>query len=259
MCEALPSYHEALTRPAILEQTSSHSDTSSISSDAPPAFSPSRITLSLEPNSTVIKPIYHEPVHTRALYELTSPLNGKARSIYLAEIPAITRLNKYGQLPKIEKRHHLYKICESQQGGQTHTAIDGRKTRTIQGTILRRSSQGTAFVATNHGNIWGSRGQLIYCARPSMDMVEWMDATGRVVAVDHVSNEPEAPETLQILVPLDRKMLDMLVAVWVARIHQSMRLVEQQRRDIESCAQQGLRRRSSLLIGGRSLLKTLAT
>lgn len=222
MSEALPSYDESFGRPLVLQQTLSISDASSVSSESPPAFSLSPITLVLAPNATLIRPVYHEALATRPLYELTSPLDGATRSVFLADIPAIARLDPCGNLPQIEKRHHLYKIFESRDGAQTHTAIDGRKTTTIDGTILRRSADGTALVATNHGDIWGNQGQLIYCARTSSGVIEWLNSKGKIVAIDHKGPDCNAPETLEILVPMSRKWLDMLVAVWIARIQQDV-------------------------------------
>jgi hypothetical protein len=255
--EDLPTYDESFERPLILQPTHSQSDSNStISSDAPPAFSVSPITLILEPGSTIVRPIYEEEVETRALYELTLPPNGVNRSLFLAEVPSITRLNKSGHLPQIEKRHHLYKISETQEGSQKYTAIDGRKTRSMHGTMLRSSEDGTSLVATDRGNAWGNQGRLIYCARKNGEVMEWTDCRGRVVAIDQVAPESGVSETLQILVPLNRKWLDMLVAVWVSRIQQDAQrqiCLDRRRDNLE-------RRRSTaqeFLRGSRSFFKVL--
>ena len=68
-----------------------------------------------------------------------------------------------------------------------------------------------------------AKGDVIYSAtrqRQSEDF-EWRDQKGRIVAVEYRgSARRNDEEKLEILEPLGKKCLDMLVAVWVARIFQ---------------------------------------
>ena len=126
----------------------------------------------------------------------------------------------------------------------------------MQGTMLRRSADGTGLVATNQGDVWGSRGELIYCARLNGGVMEWTDGKGRLVAIDYMATDRSSPESLEILVPLSRKLLDMLVAVWISRIHQDTQR-EGEREDEQTRMADGRtgRQQRRLFDGSKSFLR----
>jgi hypothetical protein len=88
----------------------------------------------------------------------------------------------------------------------------------------------------------------LYHAKQRKGFVEWKDMKWKAVAIEMpaVDRDSDA-EKLEVLVPLDKKMLDMMVAVWVARVwqdatieglkkeerHAKMRKEEQKLRDTE--------------------------
>ena len=127
----------------------------------------------------------------------------------------------------------------------------------MQGTMLRRSADGTSLVATNHGDKWGSRGDLIYCAQLHGGVVEWKDSKGRLVAIDHMGRGIGEMESLEILVALNRRHLDMLVAVWISRIHQDTQREGEREEKERRLASGEVGRQRSLFDGSKSFWKDL--
>lgn len=96
----------------------------------------------------------------------------------------------------------------------------------IQGTVLKRGlGFGRSWDARSHGEDWQSGNTLLYTAKQNKGVVEWKDAKGKVVAIESpaVNRETDA-EKLEILVALEKQMLDMIVAVWVGRVWQDARV-----------------------------------
>lgn len=125
--------------------------------------------------------------------------------------------------------------------------------------MLRRSADGNALVATNQGEAWGDRGELIYSAKVNGAVVEWRDAKGRLVARDWMvvgrERRENEEERLEVLVGLGRRGLDMLVAVWLGRIQQDVLREENERRNVD---EEVVMRQRGLFAGGKSSCEHLS-
>jgi hypothetical protein len=225
--EAPPSYDTTVSQPAILSpgnspQPEEPGEEDDIPDYDPPPFTLSPITLTLAPTSILITP----PTSPRTLYQLTRPLTGHTRTTSLAEILPSSKINSDGTLQNMRDRQILYKIYEHMAipRNPRATAVSAQHKKLIQGTVLK---QGHAF---GSGAVWEARARgedrmsentLLFSAKRQKGVVEWKDAKGTLVAVEMPAvDRGEESEILEVLVPLEKKMMDMIVAVWVARVHQ---------------------------------------
>ena len=182
------------------------------------------------------------PRYTRALYELTHPLDGHAHEVGIVEIYPKRRLDSQGRIKNLVPKDIQYKISEKHNyfPFSRHTAINGVGKRSIRGTVLKKTitlGLATIWEAKSYSEDWFGRNTPLYHAQARDEpTMEWKDAKGEVVAIDTWPADHEGEEwNLEILVPLEKKMLDMMVAVWVARIFQETekngRVEEFQRRE----------------------------
>jgi hypothetical protein len=230
--EALPSYESATTPSSKPQKPSAPDEQPDIPPFDPPAFSISPITLSIQPNSFLVVPIPDAstafPI-TRALYELIQPLNGRYSSTAIAEISSYARLRDDGRCRRIWDNQFLYSIKQLNDIvlGPKAIAISAQRKRLIQGTVLRRQwGFRKSWEARSH-NIdreGEDQTELLYNAKQNRDVIEWKDARGKLVAMEiPATDRTKIAEKIQILVQLDKTLLDMLVAAWVARIWQDVR------------------------------------
>ena len=108
------------------------------------------------------------------------------------------------------------------------TAISAQNKKLVQGTILTKClGFGAAWEARSHGVDWRSENTLLYSAKhKSKGTLEWKDEKGTVVAVETCAGDFKTDvEELEILVPLEKMMLDVLVAIWVARIFHEVKKI----------------------------------
>jgi hypothetical protein len=194
----------------------------------PPPFSLSPITLTISPKSHLID--YHlktaavgSSTPKRALYELTNALDGHSRNVGIVEILPSTNLRPDGRCKEFKEKQILYHVIEYPlfPHNPRCTAISAQNKKLIQGTILTKCvGFGPAWEARSHGVDWRSENTLLYTAKhKSKGILEWKDEKGAVVAMETCTGGFKTDrEELEILVPLEKKMLDVVVAVWVARI-----------------------------------------
>lgn len=113
----------------------------------------------------------------------------------------------------------LYKINEYIQIPRSHnaTAFSDLRAGADSWLVLKRHG---GFVKTwrVHGEgREGGAGVLVSSARQHKGRIEWKDGSAQLTAVD---KPVENGESLVVLVPLGKKRMDQLIAVWVARVHQ---------------------------------------
>lgn len=193
---------------------------------APPPFSVTPGTLLIAPQSILI----HTPVSgARALYQILKPLNGHSMSNCLLNVPPNRRLRDDGALKTVRQRDELYKIYRPRSSVLEHTrelVVSGQHSDQFSGVWLRKgilklgiTGVRTGFEATSRDEEGHVRS--LYVARPNKGVLEWHDGGGTLVAVDAPATDRKMEdERLEIMVHLDKRHLDLLIALWVARIYQ---------------------------------------
>jgi hypothetical protein len=237
--EAPPSYSDSVSSPSAVlppqkvisslpfDEDGAADGSPTLPLEAPPPFTLTPITLALLPNSMLIEP---STQNTRALYELTRPLTGHARTVGISEILPTSRLGENGMFKerKDKERNMLWKVYEnlSLPRSRDATAVsDQRRAReemgSGRGVVLRRKVGLRGKVWEARGKEEGKEGGLRFCAKFKKGVVEWRDEKGTVVAVETppVDRETE-PEKLEVLVEMGKDDMDLLVGCWIGRIHQ---------------------------------------
>lgn len=258
--ELLPSYEDVVAepsapRPSEKPEQQADEDEEDVPTCDPPPFSVSPITLILLPRSHLISPA--RP-NSRPLYELTRPLDGHCRTVAVAEVLPTSRLREDGRLKEIKERQIIYKIYEhmTYPSSKNETEIDSQTSKCIQGTVLKHLKFPDVWEARrqkeegiNKVNWKGINDRnLLYTGKAKKGVLQWKDNRGILVAIETTAVDHDVePEQLKILVPLGRKMLDLLVAVWLARIHQDTQKAgqkedreEEKRRDAAQKVQDAL-------------------
>lgn len=257
--EPLPSYEDVVAEPSAprpiekLEQQADEDE--DVPTCEPPPFSVSPITLVLLPRSHLISPT--RP-NSRPLYELTRPLDGHCRTVAVAEVLPTSQLREDGRLKEIKDRQIIYKIYEhmTYPPSKNETEIDAQTSKCIQGTVLKHLKFPDAWearrqkaVGINKVNWKGIDDRnLLFTAQAKKGVLQWKDNRGILIATETTGvHRDTEPEQLDILVPLERRMLDLLVAVWLARIHQDTQKTgqkedreEEKRRDAAQKVQDAL-------------------
>jgi hypothetical protein len=240
--EAPPSYSDSVSNPSAapplekeiplpqFESEGAEDGPSSPTLDVPPPFTLTPITLAILPNSMLIEPCKH---NMRALYELTRPLSGHARTVGISEILPISRLGDNGMFKELKDKEKgmLWRVYENLSFPRTKdaTAVSGQRRGREElgigrGVVLRKKMGlgGKAWEAKGGGDE-KKESSLRYSAKQKKGVVEWRDAKGAVVAVEMPAMHRETePEKLEILVEMGKKDMDLLVGCWVGRIHQEM-------------------------------------
>lgn len=199
----------------------------STSSQPPPPFSITPGTLILQPHSYVIQ---GTATGARPFYQLSRPLNGHAQATCLINVPAGRPLGEGGTLQTVRDRDRLYRFYHEHDPLRRHAAslevvVSGQHRDQFSGVKLRKAhcvglkgvrSSFTAILADEEG-----RRCTLYQARPGKGVLEWHDAEGTLVAVETPAVDRRMEEErLEVVLALDRRHLDLIVALWVARIYQ---------------------------------------
>lgn len=198
----------------------------STSSTAPPPFSVTPGTLVIAPQSTLIQP----PIQgARPLYQILKPLNGHAMSNCLLDVPQNRRLREDGAPKMVRPRDDLYRMYRPRSSVVQHTrelVVSGQHSGQFSGVWLRKGILKVGITGVKIGFEASSRDEEghvreLYIARPNKGVFEWHDGGGTLVAVDTpATDRTMEEERLEIMVQLDKRHLDLIVALWVARIYQ---------------------------------------
>lgn len=195
---------------------------SALHSAPPPPFTVTPGTLILEPDAVVIRCTV---AGGRPLYQLSRPLNGHAVSVTLMDVDEHRAMNDDDTMRTIVEKDNLYRIYAHRDLANMNAQVaevSAQKSRQFHGVRLKKeSSLGLTGVKEFFEATWGDdlNRKTVYQARQKKGVLEWRDATDRLVAVDNLADPRRSQaESLDILVSLDKKNLDFLVALWVARI-----------------------------------------
>lgn len=188
---------------------------SSLVSGPPPPFTVTPGTLILAPGSTAIRSAVSVG---RPLYQLSKQLNGHAMSVTLLDV------DEYRPLDCTSDKDKLYKIYEHRNLADMNAQVaevSAQKTMQFHGVRLKMTGPiGLIGSKNTFEATWGDdlNRKVVFKARQKKGILEWRDATDRVIAIDNEAANRNSQESLDILVSLDRKNLDFMVALWVARI-----------------------------------------
>ncbi|KAF3768142.1 hypothetical protein M406DRAFT_70236 [Cryphonectria parasitica EP155] len=193
----------------------------------PPPFSITPGSLVLAPQTVTIRP----PISgARPLYQLSKPLgnNAVAPCLSLFEVPATRQLEENGTLKTVDMSDGIYHIREAEMAlrkqeravvisGQRHDQFSGvqlRKETSMGITGMKNTFDVISDDETNHP-------RLLYHARFKKGILEWHDGGGELIAIETPSADKTlAEERLDIVVSMDKPHLDLMVALWVARVWQ---------------------------------------
>ncbi|PSR80311.1 hypothetical protein BD289DRAFT_485042 [Coniella lustricola] len=197
-------------------------------SHPPPPFSVTPGTLVLSPYSKLI----HSPVSgARPLYQLSDPLNRHALNTSLMSIPITRLLNEDGTMKTVRSKDELYHIYEAHPAFtrlDKGVIISGQHAEQFGGVRLRRDiSVGITGLKTVYDVLSvdeSKHPRRLYHAKQKKGVLEWHDGGGELIAVEsRAEGSMMDEEALEIKIPLDKRHLDLMVALWVARIWQEKR------------------------------------
>lgn len=197
-------------------------DESALDSEPPPPFTVTPGTLILAPDAVLIR----GPVPgARPLYQLSRPLNGHATTVNLMNVPADRQLKEDGTMEEILERDKLYKIYQHRDLANMSAPVaevSSQRPRQFDGVRLKREkSLGFSGVKESFEATWGEEDNRkpLYQGWRKKGILEWRDSANVLVAVDKSAGAQKLQdESLEILVPLGKKHLDVMVGVWIARI-----------------------------------------
>lgn len=191
---------------------------SALGLEAPPPFTVTPGTLVLPPNDKLIRG--NASGEGRPLYQLSRPLNGHAMSVTLIDVPEYQSL--YWDVSDDDNLYKIYEHRDLANMNAQVAEVSAQKPRQFYGVRLKKISSmsltGTkeTFEATCGDEL---NKKTLYQALRKKGVLEWRDATNRLVAIDHAAVDRKSQEeSLEILVSLDKKHLNLMVALWVARI-----------------------------------------
>lgn len=196
---------------------------SALDLEPPPPFTVTPGTLVLGPNDKLIRGNISGV--GRPLYQLSKRLDGHPMSVTLIDVPEYRLL--YDDDNPWREDDQLYKIYEHRDLASMNAQVaevSAQKPRQFYGVRLRlktASSMGLtgskAFFEATCGDDLNKK--ILFQARQKKGVLEWRDSTNRLVAIDHPAvGRKSQEESLEILVSLDKKHLNLMVALWVARI-----------------------------------------
>lgn len=196
---------------------------SALGSVPPPPFTVTPGTLFLAPDDVLIRGTVSGV--GRPLYQLSKPLNGHVMSVTLIEVPERRMLQYDDTLSSVCEEDKLYRIYEHRDLANMNAQVaevSAQKPRQFHGVHLKKvSSMGLTGAKESFEATWGDElnKKTIYHARQKKGVFEWRDATDRLVAIDNPAvDRSSQEESLDIFVSLDKKNLDFMVALWIARI-----------------------------------------
>lgn len=215
------------TTQRLAEDLLEEDDALASNSPAPPPFSVTPGTLLIAPQALLI----HSPIAgARPLYQLLNPLNGHATHNLLIDIPATRRLKPDGTLLRAPRdRDQLYRLQRPHvlfvKPNVREVAVSGQHGEHFGDVLLRKESAvGITGVKCSYAALSpdeAGRARTLYQARLKKGVWEWHDGGGTLVAVETPAVDRQVQEeSLEIVVALDKRHLDLVVALWVARIYQ---------------------------------------
>lgn len=194
---------------------------SALDSEPPPPFTVTPGTLVLAPNDKLIRGNISGV--GRPLYQLSKPLGGQPMSVTLIDVPEHRLL--YDDDTPWRQDDQLYKIYEHRDLANMNAQVaevSAQKPRQFYGVRLKKAtSMGLTGVKETFEATCGDElnKKILYQALRKKGVLEWREATNRLVAIDHPAVDRKSQEeSLEILVSLDKKHLNLMVALWVARI-----------------------------------------
>lgn len=197
-------------------------DESALDSEPPPPFTVTPGTLILAPDAVLIR---GSVPGARPLYQLSRPLNGHATTVTLINVPADRNLNEDGTIEEVQERDKLYKIYQHRDLANMNASVvevSSQRPRQFDGARLKREiSIGFSGVKESFEATWGEEDNRkpLYQGRRKKGMLEWRDSANVLVAVNTCASAQKLQdESLEILVPLDKKHLDVMVGLWTARV-----------------------------------------
>ncbi|KAG6363988.1 hypothetical protein INS49_009091 [Diaporthe citri] len=195
---------------------------SALGSVPPPPFTVTPGTLILDPDAVVIRGAV---AGGRPLYQLSRPLNGHAMSVTLMHVDQYRAMNDDDTMRTTVEQDNLYRIYAHRDLANMNAQVaevSAQKARQFHGVRLKKgSSVGLTGVKEFFEATWGDdlNRKTVYQARQKKGVLDWRDGTDRLVAVDNLAIPRRSQaESLDILVSLDKRNLDFIVALWVARI-----------------------------------------
>ncbi|KAK2613189.1 hypothetical protein N8I77_000116 [Diaporthe amygdali] len=190
--------------------------------EPPPPFTVTPGTLILAPCAVLIRGAIPG---ARPLYQLSRPLNGHTMTFNLMNMPANRRLKEDGTLREIWERDKLYTIYKHRDLTRMNAQIaevSSQKPKQFDDVRLKKeTSIGLTGVRNSFEATWGEeeKRKKLYHARQKKGILEWRDSADTLIAIDNPAVARKFQnESLEILVSLDKKHLDLLVALWMARI-----------------------------------------
>lgn len=197
-------------------------------SHPPPPFSLTPGTLILSPHTVLI----HSPVSgARPLYQLSDRLSRHALRTRLMSVPPTRPLQQDGTMKSVWGKDELYHIYEAHPAFTRQdkgVIISGQHSEQFGAVRLRTDvSIGITGLKLKY-NVFSAdeekHPRLLYHAKQKKGVIEWHDGGGELVAVEsRAENSMHDEEVLDIKVSLDKRHLDLIVALWVARIWQDAR------------------------------------
>ncbi|KAH8774444.1 hypothetical protein F5883DRAFT_546816 [Diaporthe sp. PMI_573] len=197
-------------------------DESALDSEPPPPFTVTPGTLILARDAVLIRGAVPG---ARPLYQLSRPLNGHATMVTLMDVPAQRRLNGDGTIEEVQERDKLYKIYQHRDLANLSTSVaevSSQKLGQLEGVRLRKeTSMGLTGMKESFDATWGDEDSRkpLYQARQKKGILEWRDSANKLVAVNIPAGAQRLQdESLEVLVSLGKKHLDLIVALWMARV-----------------------------------------
>lgn len=195
---------------------------SALDSEPPPPFTVTPGTFVLGPNDKLIRGNISGV--GRPLYQLSKQLNSHPMSVTLIDVPEDRLL--YDDDTLWREDDQLYKIYAHRDLANMNARVaevSAQKPRQFYGVRLHLETTSSmsltgvkAFFEATCGDDLNKK--ILYQARQKKGVLEWRDSTDRLVAIDHPADRKSQEENLEILVSLDKKHLNLMVALWVARI-----------------------------------------
>lgn len=186
----------------------------------PPPFSLTPGTLILAPHALTI----HSPVAgARASYQLSRPLNGHITATTLLEVRATRRLNADGTLRTVRPRDKLYCVSPARWPEAATALVTGQHDDDQFGDVRLRRCHGGLGLKKHNFEVFSADEErhlrVLYQAKGKKGVIEWHDGGGTLVAVETPAVDRKMEEErLEIMISLDKKHLDLIVALWVGRI-----------------------------------------
>lgn len=197
-------------------------DESALDLDPPPPFTVTPGTLILARGAVLIR---GQVPGARPLYQLSRPLDGHATMVTLLNVPADRRLKEDGTMEDVQERDKLFKIYKHRDLANLDAsvaAVSSQKTGQLEGVRLKKeTSRGLTGMKESYEATWGDEDSRkpLYQARQRKGIFEWRDSSTRLVAVNSLDGAQSLQyESLEVLVAFNKKDLDRIVAVWMARV-----------------------------------------